>query len=169
MGLSMSRYVLSNLLNSTSMLLFLLLHLLMLQLGNKNFNLFTLSSDSFFFCLQVEMPCSKQQPMTKSQLIHWPANQWLDLATASNWLAKQQSASDILLRLCSMWFANSFKQKRTHTHTHTKTTTLWHLNDVLLMWLKAFHKAILMYLKNSIYWFRDFTFYQCSPSCMPGW
>ena len=127
---------------------------------------FTLSDDRFFFCLQVEMPCSKQQPMTKSQLIHWPANQWLDLATASNWLAKQQSASDILLRLCSMWFANSFKQKRTHTHTKT---TLWHLNDVLLMWLKAFHKATLMYLKHSIYWFRDFTFYQCSPSCMPGW
>ena len=123
MGLSMSRYVLSNLLHSTSMLLFLLLHLLMLQLGNKNFNLFTLSGDSFFFCLQIEMPCSTQQPMTKSQLIHWPANQWLDLATASNWLAKQQSASDILLRLCSMWFANSFKQKRTHTHTQKKTVT----------------------------------------------
>ena len=54
-------------------------HLLILQVGNKNFNFVIVSRGSFsFHCPQAEMPHahSRQRPMTWSWLTNWPTSQW---------------------------------------------------------------------------------------------
>ena len=90
-----------------------LLHPLMLRMGNKNFNLFILSGGSFFFpCPQALVPCIEQWLATQSLLINWLANQCWPLRKTSH----NQTCDDIFggkkaLAMC-WWSSQSYFAKQ---------------------------------------------------------